>query len=72
MNLNSLSISRLFGRKKRRSETQPEMERSQLPATSFGQVPAHELKEEPTANTMDEIRRAACSRSGAGITGFVP
>ena len=72
MNLHTVSLSRLFSKGKHQSEPRPEMEQSQFPVESFGLLPVNTPMDEPAECILDDNRRAACDRSSAGVTVFIP
>ncbi len=73
MNLQNLSLAKLFSRRKSpRTGRLERVEETHIPATSFGEVPTQARKHEAAENILAETSQAACQRSGAGMTAFVP
>jgi hypothetical protein len=73
MNLQNLSLSRLFSRRKRLAERPAErVEGIYLQQQSFGLAPKNVLKEQPVGTVLTDLNCVSCGRSGAGNTGFVP
>ncbi len=73
MKVEKLSLTRLFSRGKRSTEKHSErVKEIHIPATSFGRVPSLDRKEDSTDEILTETSQAACQRSGAGMTAFVP
>jgi len=73
MNLQKLSLTRLFSRRKGSADKGPErVKKVHIPAASFGLVPSPVRKQELAEDILGETSRAACQRAGAGMTAFVP
>ncbi len=73
MNLQNVSLTRLFTRRKRQAERPVErVEGIYMQQQSFGLPPKNVLKEQPVGTVLTDLNCVSCGRSGAGKTGFIP